>query len=424
VRWLYDFGCMCFTRQQLPTPSPVGAGRRREFRFSDILGAMIPQARSLFASSVLVVSSLIASTSAIGQDTGKPPAALNITVPVSSDPTGPIATLHVFANLEQIPVLVLTPLRTRMKKPVEEARFRVSLDSGPPFRPTHVRREGDDPLAISILIDTTQPDNALLPRVKAAVEALGQGPLHAGDRVSVYSIECGLIRSYYDGPGDAALLGKAVDAVMLPWKERRENRHAASCKPSVPLWDSLAIVTAQLARLPGRRVVLAITDGQDSGSRTSWSDAMREAQQASIAVFGVVSEVPANSAGSTLDRGGTLLEALAVSRRIEDPFDTICESTGGIELPSSSRGLERQLTWAIQALRERYIIEFPRGDQDKPGRHDLNVTLIKTQAYVRPTGISMPLADPKLLANPLTIPGDPGKSPQLGTRTILATPQE
>ncbi len=361
------------------------------------------------------------------EDVAKAPQGLNITVPLPAESTtpGPIATLHVYANLEQIPVLVLTPFRTRMKKPVEEAKFRVSLDSGPPFRPTHVRREGDDPLAISILIDTTKQDNALLPKVKAAVESFGEGPLHAEDRISVYSMDCGgLIRSYYDGPAYNARLARAVDDAMMPWNERHQVHHASACKPNIPLWDSLAMVSQELARLPGRRVILAITDGQDSGSRTSWSDAIREAQQASIAVFGVLSEVPANSAGSTLARGGTLLEALTVSRRIEDPFDTICESTGGIELPSSSRGLERQLTWAVQALRERYIIEFPRGDQDKPGRHNLNVTLIKTQAYVRPTGITVPLADPKLLANPLTIPGDPEKSPQLGTRTILTTPQE
>ena len=44
------------------------------------------------------------------------------------------------------------------------AQFRLSLDSGPTFQPTHVRMEGDDPISMAILIDTMVPKSELLPK--------------------------------------------------------------------------------------------------------------------------------------------------------------------------------------------------------------------------------------------------------------------
>jgi hypothetical protein len=60
----------------------------------------------------------------------------------------PITTFHVYTNLEQIPVLVLTPDHQRMR-PLDTSRFRVRIDSGPFFIPKYVRQEGDDPISWS-----------------------------------------------------------------------------------------------------------------------------------------------------------------------------------------------------------------------------------------------------------------------------------
>src|SRR5271170_3126668 len=56
----------------------------------------------------------------------------------------PTPTLHVYENLLQVPVLVLWSNRDRLQKPISAERFSVSVDAGPWFRATHVRREGDD----------------------------------------------------------------------------------------------------------------------------------------------------------------------------------------------------------------------------------------------------------------------------------------
>jgi len=71
-------------------------------------------------------------------------------------PEEPIHTLHVYTNLIQIPTLVLGPNRERLTKPIAENRFSVSIDSGPKFRATHVRLEGDDAISLSILLDVSE----------------------------------------------------------------------------------------------------------------------------------------------------------------------------------------------------------------------------------------------------------------------------
>ncbi|HET6216588.1 MAG TPA: hypothetical protein VFE27_06180 [Acidobacteriaceae bacterium] len=106
----------------------------------------------------------------------------------------------------------------------------------------------------------------------------------------------------------------------------------------------------------------------------------------------------------------------------EAAFQLVCAQTGGLVLTTKigkvSRGLERFTTM----LRERYILEFPRTDSAASGPHSLDVTIANSNAVIRSTGISVPIADPRILADPTTVPSDPSHAPQLGKRRIL-TPE-
>jgi hypothetical protein len=55
-----------------------------------------------------------------------------------------------------------------MQTPVVEKRFAVSVDSGPWFPVTHARQEGNDPISLSILLDTSAKE--LMPKM---VESVG-----------------------------------------------------------------------------------------------------------------------------------------------------------------------------------------------------------------------------------------------------------
>jgi len=343
---------------------------------------------------------------------------------------GPIHTLHVYMDLIQIPVLVLDSEQGRMK-PLDPARFLVSLDSGPKFRPRHVRQEGDDPITLGILLDPNgAPD--VMPQISAAISSLAPGSLHSRDHVTLFVLDCTLFRTLQDVPADPDRLKAGVDHALSSWLAARKVKHPPSCARRVQLWDAMAYVVTELSHLPGRRVMLAVTDGNDHGSTNKWNDLRLYAQERGVAIFGYT---PAGNGGNsrvgavaTTSGRGNRSFALAPASPFgwnnpEDPFSAICQLSGGMVAPANSRYLGWQFSRFVTTVRERYILEFSRARNDTPGEHSIDVTINKDPlAYIRPAGVTILLPDAQLANDPNTIPRDSTDAPQMGTRKPLKPP--
>jgi hypothetical protein len=316
---------------------------------------------------------------------------------------GKVPTLHAYTNLVQVPTLVLDQDRKPIM-PIAEGRFLISLDGGPKFRVTHARLEGDDAITLAILLDVSQPFPNLMRGIDEAIAGLAPDSLHAKDHVSVYSLDCKLVRTAGDVPVDAAMLKDAVGRALEAWRTHGQDRHSRSCKVSWNLWDAMGHVTQGLKGQPGRRVMLVVTDGVDRGSRSSW-DALRDyAQENGVAIFGLVQ--PGDLSG--------LFRTAAPGQATG--FNPLCELTGGIVLTSTQKELAERLKWFTTLLRDRYIVEFPHPIDTNGGEHDMNITVDKMDAFIRPAGIGIPLDDPAILKDPTTVPSDPSRAPQLGKR--------
>ena len=317
-------------------------------------------------------------------------------------------TLHVYANLIQIPVLVLSRYMTPLP-PIASSRFSVSLDSGPPFRATHVRPEGDDPIDLSILLDDSGPQEELLPKIDSAIANLAPLYLHAQDRVSIYALDCSLIQASNAAPPTQDGLERAVNLALQTWTDRK--RHVAPhCKQGVHLWDALRFVVAGMDQLPGRRVVLVVTDGSDGGSLHTWNEAMYAAQATGTAVFGLAYAYAPSIFGGFQRQG------------YEDPLNSVCQLSGGVVLTGDSGSVAKTLQQFIKMVRARYIVEFPRAMNSTAGRHDIVVSISRMDTFIRPSGISMPIPDPAVLADPSTVKADPGSTPVQGNRRVLSAP--
>ena len=138
----------------------------------------------------------------------------------------PIPTLHVYENLIQIPTLVLDSERRPLKKPIAANRFSVSIDSGPWFRATHVRQEGDDPISLSILLDVSGDSSELMANMNTAIGDLAPDGLHAKDHVSIYSLDCSLVQSLNDMPAESERLKIAVNEALQTWMRARSEMSA------------------------------------------------------------------------------------------------------------------------------------------------------------------------------------------------------
>jgi hypothetical protein len=328
-----------------------------------------------------------------------------------------VTTLHVYANTIQIPVLVLGEDRKKIA-PIAADRFHVSFDGGPPFKVSHVRLEGDDPISLAILLDVSGPQAVLMPKVDSAIAKLASLSLRPQDHVSVYALDCKLTRSAENVVVSPELLKDAVARSLQSWRDRMRDRHGTGCQQTVHLWDALAYITNRLADQRGRRVILVVTDGNDKGSRNRWNEVRIFAQATAVAIFGM----------SYLPNEPGFLQSLnapefSQSLSSEDAFHSVCELSGGLVFAANRDTLGKRLTEFVAMVRGRYIVEFPRPYNSTRGQHQFVVTIDNSNAFIRSTGISVPLQDAKVLADPTTVRPNSTSAPEEGTHRILTPPQ-
>jgi hypothetical protein len=326
----------------------------------------------------------------------------------------PTHTLHVYANLIQIPTLVLGPYGQQLRKPIPEKNFSISIDGGPWFRATHVRLEGDDPISLSILLDLDGDTSTLMPKMNEVVAKLSPLFLHSQDHVSVYALECSLIRSLDDVPAESVSLKLAVDRALASWQFRQQNRHEPRCQQSIHLRDALTLLVNRLRELPGRRVILVVSDGEDHGSQRSWNTVRLFAQSNGVAIFGMT-YIPQYSVGDT---------GFYAKWGRDNPFFSFCQLTGGMVLLTSDLSLGDTMKRFTAMLRERYIVEFPRPANGTPGQHGLEVRADKNSGnIIHASGVSVPIPDAALLADPTTVKSDPSLTPEQGKQRVITKPQ-
>jgi hypothetical protein len=345
--------------------------------------------------------------------------------PDAGEPEGPIHTLRVFMDLIQVPVLVLDSELDRMK-PIDPSKFLVSLDSGPNFHPRRVRQQGDDPISLAILLDANgEPD--VMPKIATAVSALAPGSLHANDHVSIYGLDCTLTRTLRDAPADPAILQSAIESSIAKWTERHKLKQPTPpCQRRVNLWDAMSLAVKDLSEYPGRRVLLVVTDGEDHGSVARADEVRSLAQFYGVAVFGY--SAPDRSAGISRfgsssantprsSRSGVIAPSVIVDGKLPvSPFDSICQSSGGMIMTVQDSSVAKQLAKFTTILRERYILEFTRPRNETPGQHGIQVTVSgRPSAFIRPAAVTILQPDAAAAANdPNVIPRDASDAPEMG----------
>ena len=118
----------------------------------------------------------------------------------------------------------------------------------------------------------------------------------------------------------------------------------------------------KLRNVPGRRVIVLITDGDDTFSRAELKDAIDIAQRTETTIFGIstkagfLGSVPGVEAGTVKDKGDKYLVQL-------------CEATGGEAFFTGDMlELERAFMKISQELRSQYMITYRPANQNYDGR--------------------------------------------------------
>lgn len=318
--------------------------------------------------------------------------------------TDAVPTLHVYANLVELPVLVVGK-RWQQLPPIAADRFRVSIDGGPEYKVRHVRLEGDDPITLAIVLDMRGSQDELLKKMDDAVAGLAPTWLHARDYVTVYGLDCGLMRSLDDVAADPVMLRRGVDVLLAARSQRktdeRAERHKEDCTAGGHFWDSLGEVIREMRKIPGRRVLLVVTDGLDRGSQNKWKSVGEFAQVSAVAVFGMAFAP---------------FTAPVVSQSFNPDLDAVCSMSGGMMMTTRPLYLNDDMKRFTKFVRGRYIVEFPRPSNATSGMHRMTVSIARSDALIRWAGISVPIADPAIMRDPTTVPEDPTLAPVQGKK--------
>ena len=146
------------------------------------------------------------------------------------------------------------------------------------------------------------------------------------------------------------LLQKAVDNVKKPGSQ-------------TALYDAVwQFSDEKLRSVPGRRVIVIITDGDDTFSRADLNDAIDIAQRTETTIFGIstkagfLGSVPGVEAGTVKDKGDKYLTQL-------------CEETGGEAFFTGDMiALEKAFKKISEELRGQYILTYRPANQNYDNR--------------------------------------------------------
>lgn len=146
------------------------------------------------------------------------------------------------------------------------------------------------------------------------------------------------------------LLQKAVDNVKKPGSQ-------------TALYDAVwQFADEKLRNVPGRRVLVVITDGDDTFSRADLNDAIDIAQRTETTIFGISTKagflgtVPGVDAGTVKDKGDKFLTQLS-------------EQTGGEAFFTGDMlALERAFKKISEELKSQYMITYRPANQNYDGR--------------------------------------------------------
>lgn len=324
-------------------------------------------------------------------------------------------TFHVYEDLVQVPTLVMTPLHASYPD-LTPSDFSIQLDSGPAFHPRHTRLQGGDPVAYALLLDVSDADGTDMAKaLPSALDRLPPNALQAGDTLSVFAMDCALVRSVKSEAANLFTLKTGI-ATALAAPNLHRSGSKPRCDSSRRLWDSVATIAANLGTEPGRRVLLVLSDGEDGKSQRSWERARNEASSFGVTVIAIR---PALSPGY-VDTGEHDHPFRLVT---EDVFSLLCGETGGIDLYSTPRTLGQTLNRIIDLLRKRYILEFARPSNSTRGLHAIEVATKDRHAIIRSSGATFPIPDKAQLSDGQTIQTDPSRAPLFGDRKVLKQPQ-
>jgi Ca-activated chloride channel family protein len=245
---------------------------------------------------------------------------------IAQEPPESGASIKVNVRLVMVPASVSSPEGESVTN-LTQASFEV-FEEGE-LRPIRVFEKSDNlPLQMILLIDTSLSAAKELPAEKDAMARFIRRVLRREDSAALIEM-AGDARTVVDFSADANHLEESLEDIKA--------------RAGTALYDTLLEAAVMLEEREGRKVMVLITDGNDTTSRASFREALDAVTEIDAAVFALVVRPIAGESGRSV-RGEHVLIQLA-------------DMTGGqVFFPAGAEELDKFFDELSDVLRTQYII--------------------------------------------------------------------
>ena len=254
------------------------------------------------------------------------------------------------------------------------------IENGQPRQIRNLWQESDLPLTVALIADISGSQAGF---VKSHRDAIGQflkqviGPR---DRAMIVEVarQSWLIS---DLTGSHTELDSAVQKIGAREGKQsrmlgppcRNTRFPRTCGGTA-LWHGLYYTATALKRVTGRKAIVVLSDGMDTGSDISLTDLIEAAQSAGAVVYSIKYASPARyvSIVATV--------AQAMSRGLE----RLDRETGGVTFPNPGKKTAEVFSRIESDLRDMYVLGFTPSEDARDGTfHKLEVKTVRSDVVVR-----------------------------------------
>lgn len=270
--------------------------------------------------------------------------------------------VRVTSNLVTVPASVVdTQGRAVTDLRLEDFELRVD---GQPRPITEISR-AEVPVNLALLFDNSQSLSAAREFEKQAAIKFFRSVIRPIDRAAIYSVST-----------DVALVQPLTNNVPALV---RTIQHFGKPEGATRLLDAIAEAATYLRPYSGRKVIIIVSDGEDTLSNMEFDEMLRKTLAADCQVYAVQTK-QIEYIMLTGEQTNANLQALAAERRMQD----LAMHTGGaVYTPLQTSDLDRAFTQISADLSQQYILSYYPTDERNDGRFRTLSVRIQTRPNMR-----------------------------------------
>jgi VWFA-related protein len=251
-------------------------------------------------------------------------------------------------------------------------------DDGEAREIAHFWQEADLPLTVVFVADVSGSQARFVKSHRDAVAQFFKQVMGPRDRAQVVTV-ARQARQLSELTDSAAALDAAVEQIGTA-EGRQSPMLGPPCRNSglphtcggTALWHGVYYAARELKTVTGRKAIIILSDGMDTGSDIGMTDVVEMAQSAGVVVYGIKYANPMRFLSLT----ATI--AQAASRGME----RLSRETGGVTFPNPGRKLADVFSEIENDLRNLYVLGFAPAARD--GKfHKLEVRTSQPNLTVR-----------------------------------------